>query len=281
MNVREFSLLVKTEYKAKEGARFFSQRALLSALLEKAGLDAHAPLTAPFATVGDQALRDLQRLLEGYPLQYYLGTEFFCGNEFFVSEGVLIPRPETELLVALAAERAPQDGVVFDFCCGSGCVGLSLLKKREDLSCRMFDLSPEALALSEKNRDKLGLSDRASVRRLDVLSEEAAALLASCRPCLVVANPPYLTCEEMENLEQNVAFEPSMALFGGPDGLLFYKAFLRQAEISGVPLLCEIGWQQKKALIPLLDKGGFVYEFFSDSEGRDRAFYAKKKIDEK
>ena len=135
MNAREFSLLVKKEYRSGNGARFFTERALLSALLEKYGLDRNAPLSSPEIILEkEEKMRaDLEMLLGGYPLQYYVGTEWFCGEEFLVEPEVLIPRPETEDLVEKAAAFAKEGSVVFDFCCGSGCIGLSLLMKRKDL----------------------------------------------------------------------------------------------------------------------------------------------------
>ncbi len=223
MNLKEFSLAVKKEYQNQNGARFFSERALLSALLEKAGFHRNAPILFPEEEIPPRLekkmLSDLEKLLTGYPIQYYIGTEIFCGEEFFVSENVLIPRPETELLVELACEKAREGSVVFDFCCGSGCVGLSLLKKRGDLRAVLYDLSDHALLLTEKNREKFALADRAEVKKLDVLSPLAKEEILKEKPSLILSNPPYLTKKEMSEIEDNVKREPSMALDGGEDGL--------------------------------------------------------------
>ena len=281
MNIREFSLAVKTEYRAKQGERFFTEKALLSALLEKRGWDRNLPVKAPFTPLSPEEERtlfgDLSRLLSGYPLQYYIGTEFFCGEEFFVSEGVLIPRPETELLVELGAKRAEKDSVVFDFCCGSGCIGLSLARKREDLTLCLFDVSPEAVDLTRKNMEKLSLEGRSEVFLTDIFSDEAACKIRQKRPSLILSNPPYLTGEEMAHIPENVKQEPALALYGGEDGLRFYRRLIRLAASACVPILCEMGFQQKEGILRLLEKEGMDFRVYRDGEDRDRAFFARPK----
>ena len=278
MNAREFSLLVKKEYQSKNGARFFTERALLSALLEKHGLDRYAPLNSPDLVLECEKglVNDLEKLLQGYPLQYYVGTEWFCGYEFEVAPEVLIPRPETEELVEKAASLAKEGSVVFDLCCGSGCIGLSLLMKREDLTCRLYDLSDAALSLSRKNCERFSLSDRCQIEKMDVLSERVFAEVEKYKPSLIVSNPPYLTEDEMGKIDENVQNEPEMALYGGEDGLRFYRALITLCAQSETELLCEIGCDQKKGIEPLLIEGGFDYEFYQDFAGLDRIFYARK-----
>ena len=279
MNVREFALLVKTEYKNSDGARFFNERALLSALLEKNGLERNAPLMTPDLQLDEreEKLRsDLEKLLAGYPLQYYLGTEWFCGYEFYTALGVLIPRPETEALVEKAVQVAKEGSVVFDFCCGSGCIGLSLAMKREDLTCRLYDHSDAALALSEKNRAHFALSERCAIEKMDVLSRRAEEAVLRYQPSLILSNPPYLTREEMDEIDENVKNEPGMALYGGDDGLLFYRALILLCAKTGVPLICEIGCKQKEGVEKLLKERNLEYEFYQDAAGLDRVFYACK-----
>ena len=223
MTVREWTKKVKETYRNQKGERFFSEKALLSALFEKNGLDRNLPLVLPEMKLEEALLQaldaDLAALLSGYPIQYYLGTEFFCGEEFLVSEGVLIPRPETALLVEMGIQKAEEGSCVFDFCCGSGCVGIALLLARPDLTCVSFDLSPHALALTEKNRKRFGLEDRLRIVKCDLLSEEAREWILREKPSLVLSNPPYLTEEEMGKIDDNVKHEPQMALRGGDDGL--------------------------------------------------------------
>ena len=264
MNVREFSLLVKTEYKKQNGARFFGERALLSALLEKHGFQRNAPILTPELRIKPESepllCRDLERLLKGYPIQYYLGTEWFCGYEFLSEPEVLIPRPETEGLVEKAVSIAEKGSVVFDFCCGSGCIGISLLLKREDLSCRMYDLSERALELSRKNRERFALSSRCEVQRLDVLSAKATEEVKNYRPSMILSNPPYLTGEEMGMIPENVRNEPAMALFGGEDGLDFYRAIAQKWKVAindGGKLIFEIGYDQAPQVEYIMASNGY------------------------
>lgn len=280
MKLRDFSLLVKKEYVKMNGERFFTERALLSAILEKHGFSRNETLLHPELELSPEReegmKRDLSLLLSGEPIQYYIGTEWFCGNEFAVMPEVLIPRPETELLVERAARLAKENSTVFDFCCGSGCIGLSLLLKRRDLFCRMYDLSDAALELSRKNRDRFDLADRCEIVKTDVLSDAVPEEIRRYKPSLIVSNPPYLTSEEMKGIASNVQKEPAMALFGGEDGLDFYRALIRLSDLTGTALLCEIGCEQKKEIRQLLDPLGFEHEFYQDFSGLDRIFYARK-----
>ena len=279
MTVKEFSLLVKKEYKERNGERFFTEKALISAILEKNGFSRFAPLETPGLALSkdqeDKMRGELDSLLSGHPLQYYLGNQYFCGLLFSVSPGVLIPRPETECLVELAAKYAPENSLVFDFCCGSGCVGLSLLKKREDVRVNLYDLSEDALRQSRENREKLQLENRSEVIKMNVLSAAAKREVVEKKPSLIVSNPPYLTEKEMSEIPENVKNEPEMALFGGEDGLLFYKELISLSKETGTPLLCEMGSEQKKTIEPLLLKAGMEYEFYKDPAGLDRGFFAR------
>ena len=275
MNVRQWAKHAKEEHQNQKGERFFSEKALLSALFEKNGLDRNLLLNAPEQSLEEEKIchleRDLALLLSGYPIQYYLGTEFFCGEEYLVSEGVLIPRPETALLVELGEKQAKEGSVVFDFCCGSGCVGIALLLARLDLKCVSFDLSPEAIGLTEKNRARFGLEERLRVEKCDLLSDEAEKWIAKEKPSLILANPPYLTGEEMERIDDNVKHEPEMALRGGEDGLLFYRRFLEFCAETETPFCMEIGWEQKTGIEAILKEKGLEGEFHRDEAGLWRA----------
>ena len=276
MTARQLKRAVHTKFENQAKERFFTEKALLSALFEKNGLDRNLPLLAPDTELGEAltetVLSDADSLLSGLPIQYYLGTEFFFGEEFLVRPGVLIPRPETEKLVELAAEYAPKGSCVFDFCCGSGCVGISLLLKRQDLFCISFDISPEALALTRENRDHFSLQSRLRVESLDVLSPLAKETILREAPSLVLSNPPYLTEEEMKALPENVAREPALALFGGDDGLCFYRRFLELFQSCGTPFICEMGSAQKEGIEALCRKLGVTPSFYRDDAGLWRGF---------
>lgn len=280
MTVREASLVVKKIYKIKKGERFFTEKALLSALLEHYGLGKNASLECPEKDLTDAEedgiLSDAELLLGGYPIQYYLGTEYFCGKEFLVSEGVLIPRPETELLVEKAAETAEKNSLVWDLCCGSGCVGIALLLLRPDLSCVSFDLSENAVALTEKNTARFGVTDRLAVIKEDVFSPALEERLLREKPTLILSNPPYLTAKEMDEIPENVAREPQMALYGGDDGLLFYRRLLELSEKGNVPLIAEMGALQKDGISNLIRERRMKGIFYRDFSEFWRVFRAEK-----
>ena len=276
MTARALRELVRAAYREGNEERFFTEKALLSALFEKNGLPREMALTSPDAPIPPQteaAIRaDLTRLLAGEPIQYYLGSEFFCGEEFLVRPGVLIPRPETEKLVALGKAVAPRDDVVFDFCCGSGCVGIALLLSRPDLRCVSFDLSDAAIALTAENARRFALEDRLTPVKADLLGDAAEEWIARKKPALILANPPYLSAPEMTALPANVAREPALALAGGEDGLLFYRRFLPLAAKYRVPLACEIGSGQKEKLEKLLEEARLTAAFYRDDAGLWRGF---------
>jgi len=275
VKVLDLVRVLRTAYQ-KQTERFFSEKALLSAVFEKNGLPRTLRLTDPERELPkelcDRICLEAESLLRGEPIQYYLGTEYFYGHSFLVRPEVLIPRPETELLVSLAKETAPRGGLVFDLCCGSGCVGIALMKEREDLCCRAFDLSPHAVALSRENAHRLQVAERYEAELADVLSHEFAFLLKEASPQLVLANPPYLTAEEMREIPANVEKEPFMALFGGEDGLDFYRIFLRLSQESGIPFLCEIGAFQEEKIADLAKEKGISCEFFQDFSHLPRVF---------
>ncbi len=281
MTVRELMQKVKKIYQISKGERFFTQNALLSAVFSKNGMnDAERfrsfeqEISQDFS---EAILRDAKSLCEGAPLQYYLGTEFFMGLEFEVREGVLIPRTDTEVLVQFGIEYAPKDAVVFDLCCGSGCVGAALLFNREDLICRAYDINSEAVLLSEKNAKRLALQDRMKCFCRDILSASFREELLDAKPDMILCNPPYLSLEEMGQLEENVRREPAIALYGGEDGLIFYRRLLSLAREDKIPLACEIGYRQEEAIRYLAAQEGLTLEFRADAEGRPRAFYTDAK----
>lgn len=276
MTVGELKQQIKKAYREHKGELFFSERALLSALFEKRGLGKDVAMLSPEKELSpalcEQIIQDTALLLSGEPIQYYLGTEFFCGEEFFVSPGVLIPRPETEMLVEKAAKTVPEGSLVFDFCSGSGCVGIALLLRRPDLRCISFDLSDEALALTLKNREKFCLEERLRVEKMDVLGAGSEVWIREKKPALILSNPPYLTAQEMKEIPENVKREPEMALFGGDDGLQFYRHFLSLCQKTGVPFLCEMGAGQKEGVEREMAALHLQGEFYRDFAGLWRTF---------
>lgn len=241
---------------------------LIRLMSEKYGLPDYR--LYPERTTGrrDEIMTELARAAEGYPLAYLMGKTSFYREEYFVSEGVLIPRADTEILVEYAIGHIGEKTCFADLCCGSGCIGISVLKSRPDLSCVAADLSPEAVRLSEKNAVHNGVARRFSVRQCDIFSERQRELLTGCGALL--CNPPYLRTEEMETLPANVKREPPSALNGGEDGLAFYRRL--KTLLFSLPSLTlavfEIGFAQKEQVLSLFDP--YRAEVLRDYHGHNR-----------
>lgn len=185
---------------------------------------------------------ELQRLLDGRlarePLQYLLGKWEFYGREFFVGEGVLIPRPDTEILAGKVLElirekKAPR---ILELCGGSGCLAVTIALERPDAEVWCVEKSPDAFVYLEKNNQALG----AGVHL--VLGDALDAGCVEGDFDCILSNPPYLNAQDMDELEPELAYEPVMALYGDADGLYFYR------ELSGL-------WAGR-----LREKGVFAYE---------------------
>ena len=182
----------------------------------------------------------VRRRAAGEPLQYIRGRADFYGREFLVDERVLIPRPETEILVEQAVARVPRGARVVDAGTGSGCIAISLALERPDLHVMAIDTSAAALAVAKRNRDRLGAR----------VAFAASDLLAAVRDVdFIVSNPPYIPEGEIPTLQAEVTFEPRAALSPGPRGTEVIERLLR----SGVPAIIEIGYGQLDAIRDRVD----------------------------
>lgn len=192
----------------------------------------------------------IARRTEHYPLQYLLREWDFYNLSFSVKEGVLIPRPETELLVDLALQhlkkyhREGRPAKVLDLCSGSGCVGITVERNFENCEVTALELSDDACGIIRSNMERNG-TERFTLIQGDLFRGPEAFGIEQAD--LILANPPYLTEDEMKSLQAEVGYEPSLALFGGADGLDFYRAIAeRYAPVleKGGLLAVEIGEQQ-------------------------------------
>lgn len=262
-------------YTENKGERFFSFSLLWACLAQKNGLGADLRFSpSPCPPDTEAALRaDLKRLLEGYPLQYYLGVWEFRGRDYYCEEEVLIPREDTALLCELCEKLLPKNALALDFCCGSGIVGIDLLLNRPDARVLSADLSPRALSLTQKNAALHGVSSRLTALALDLFSPAVEERIETNAVALFAANPPYIPTADLEKLEINVKNEPALALDGGADGLRFYRRILELAQrFPAIPFVCEIGYDQRAPLSALFSPSGLPYRFFCDSAGNDRCF---------
>lgn len=222
----------------------------------------------------------LTRLLNDEPLPYVLGEWEFYGLPLYVSSDVLIPRDDTCAVAELAIKKGlflDQDPRVLDLCCGSGCIGLAVASRVKDAKVTLADLSQDALNVAKKNVQLNKLGGRVRCIKADALKEPPAFL---GKFDMIVSNPPYVTGEEMETLPRSVKdFEPHMALFGGDDGLDFYRAIARnfsKALKPGGYLCFEFGMGQGDDVCRILEENGFtVLERTKDFNDRERAVMAR------
>ena len=201
------------------------------------------------------------------PLQQITGEQEFMGLSFYVNEHVLIPRQDTEILVEETAKFL-RDGMQFlDLCTGSGCILLSLLHLKPGVEGTGVDLSPEALKVAEKNRERLGA--KAALIQSDLFDKIESAF------DVIVSNPPYIKRAEIETLMDEVRLhEPYMALDGHEDGLYFYRKIAEEAPKylrAGGGLFLEIGCDQGACVAELLRQQGFAdVKVVKDLAGLDR-----------
>ena len=222
----------------------------------------------------------LRRLKQGEPLAYVLGEWDFYGLNLTVSPDVLIPRDDTCAVTSLAIQQAlflNQDPRVLDLCCGSGCIGLAIASRVKDARVTLADLSPEALTVAKRNMMQTKLSARIRCVQVNAL-EPAPAFLGKFD--LIVSNPPYITAEEMETLPISVRnYEPHMALYGGEDGLDFYRSIAKNFSRALKPggFLCfEFGMGQDDAVCRILEDNDYaVLERVRDYNDRERAVLAQ------
>lgn len=190
----------------------------------------------------------LARRAAGEPMAYLLGRREFYGRPFAVDDRVLIPRPETELLVEIALETAlPEGATVLDIGTGSGCIALTLAAERPRWRVLATDLSPGALACARGNARRLGLAERVAF-----LAADLAGPLDLRRVDLVVSNPPYVDPAEPALVALDVrSHEPHLALFAADGGLAILARLFDLAEglHAGAVLACEIGFGQLDAVL--------------------------------
>ena len=219
----------------------------------------------------------LQRLKKYEPIQYIEGKKYFSGREFFVRQGVLIPRPETEELVELAAQACKPHAKILDIGTGSGCIAISLSKKLPEAEVHAWDISEAALEVAKQNNEQLSAS--VHFEQHDILTYQATGEEAFD---LIISNPPYIAESEKAEMEPNVlAWEPSIALFvPDNDPLLFYRRIgelaLRMLTPNG-KLFFEINRAYGDATKQLLCNQGYKnIHIQKDLSGNDRFVYAER-----
>lgn len=215
--------------------------------------------------------------LEGIPLAYLSRHKGFYKYDFIVEPGVLVPRPETELVVEAALrrieDRSLPTSTVADLGCGSGCIGLSLASELTGLKLWAVDASDKACEVTRRNAEALGVSERVKVEHKRVEDWEP-----DLRFDLIVANPPYIAQNDSRVQESVRRFEPPEALFSGEDGLEAMRRWsewtLRHLQRQGI-FVCEFGAGQVRMVQDTLAKIGFAqFQIERDLSGHDRVISA-------
>jgi len=276
--VRTRARLMLTETPEAAGPMARDLVSTLSGMTQEAFLaEQNRPVPEALTVQVDMAV---DRYLAGEPLPYVLGEWTFYGLDLYVSPDVLIPRDDTCAVAELAIHRGlflDQNPRILDLCCGSGCIGLAVASRLKDARVTLADLSGPALAVARKNIQRNHMGGRVSCVQVDAM-EEPPAFLGKFD--MIVSNPPYVTASEMEELPDSVKnYEPHMALFGGTDGLDFYRAITKNFRGLLKPggFLCyEFGMGQGDAVCAILEENGFtVLERTLDFNERERAVLAQ------
>jgi release factor glutamine methyltransferase len=260
----------------------FTARQLVAAATDRtvSQLVADFPLTV-FQRDIQRVNEMVQRHIQGEPLAYILGQWEFHGLTLTVTPDVLIPRDDTEAVCELSIHQVmqlPQNPRVLDLCAGTGCIGLAIASRVKDARVTMGEISPEAIRVAKKNIQDNHLTGRVSVLELDVRQTPPRFL---GKYDLIVSNPPYIPADQMETLDHSVKdYEPHLALYGGTDGLDFYRAIVENFTPHLKPggYLCfEFGMGQEESVCHILMQHGYqLGKLVRDSGERARAVLAQK-----
>lgn len=217
----------------------------------------------------------IKRRTNGEPIEYLIGKVSFYGEEFFIESGVLIPRPESEILIdkvqALLTQTNTQE--IFEVGVGSGIIALTLARLNPKLRIYASDINQKALALSAKNSAHFGLDSQISLFFGSLLEPFITNLGAQkLKGALIVSNPPYIANDYP--LSTPLKFEPQNALFGGERGSEILEALILESKRVGArALVCEMGYDQKEFLSAFIARIAHKkLEFYKDLSGFDRGF---------
>lgn len=214
----------------------------------------------------------VERIGNGEPVQYVVGSCEFMSLNFEVNESTLIPRADTEILVETVLDFCERTGKnrILEIGCGSGCVAVSLAYYLKQASVFAIDISEKALDIAQENAKALGVADRIKFFKHDIMSgfPEVEGGVD-----VVVSNPPYISTREIDELEKKVkAFEPRTALDGGADGLDFYRKITECSKVrEGGLLVFEVGYNQAEEVKKIMHSCGYTEIcFVKDLSGIER-----------
>jgi release factor glutamine methyltransferase len=225
----------------------------------------------------------IERRVGREPLQYILGTQEFCGLEFVVNAAVLIPRPETELLVEYVAQRIPaeQQATIVDVCTGSGCIAVAIARLRPRARVIAIDLSNPSFDVARQNATRHAVCERITWLEGDLLEPLAKQELEG-RVDVIVSNPPYIAEADWAMLQPEVRlFEPRGALVAGPQGTELHERLLQESGrylSPGGALIMEIGAGQARAMRRIVDRipGLRFHRLVYDAAGLERVVIVER-----
>lgn len=221
---------------------------------------------------------------QGLPLQYILGETEFFGLKFKVDSRVLIPRPETEILVEIALKQPAARSLqptsdILELGTGSGCIAISLAKFLPQVKITAVDISSDALSAAKENALLNGVEERINFVQSDLFGSPE---LSGRSYGLIVSNPPYIPAKDIKGLQREISYEPRIALDGGSDGLDFYRRIIAEApqflKNDGL-LIIEMGYNQFSEIKNIFEKtGNFeIIEVVKDYNSIDRVITGQLK----
>ena len=214
---------------------------------------------------------------ENIPLAYITHHVFFYNEEYYVDENVLIPRPDTEILVSKAIEYIKKENLnsIIDLCTGSGAIGISIIKNTENTNVELIDISNAALNVARRN-SRLNNVDESRIKFTlsDLLSQKINEI-ENIKVDMIVSNPPYIKTKDIASLDESVKKEPLIALDGGNDGMDIYRRIIEEAKKVLKPsgyLLFEIGYDELDSMKKILANNSeyMLIESIKDYGGNDR-----------
>ena len=225
----------------------------------------------------EKYFKSIDELIGGKPLQHITHSQEFMKMNFFVNEDVLIPRPDTEILVeeVIGLCKNKNKVKILDLCTGSGAIAVSLARYLKNSEVVAVDISKKAIAISKKNAKSNKVEDRITFIESDLFQK-----IKKDKYDVIVSNPPYIKKRLIKTLDKEVQNEPSIALDGGEDGLDFYRKIINESynylKFGGY-LCLEIGYDQKQEVVDLIKKENKYLSVYTkkDFGGNDRIVIAQ------
>ena len=249
-------------------------------------LPKHYIISYPDLEISEEDAKKLivlsEKRVSGYPMAYLTKNKEFFGLDFYIEEGVLIPRPETEILVEKVIEKLQNvkgELTGLEVGVGSGCISVSLLKNMKNLKIIGIDISEKTLEITEKNAEIHEVLDRLKLFKFDIMNEKIESLNLP-KLDFVVSNPPYIKEEDYQKLQEEVKKEPKEALISGKEGTEFYekivnslKDFLQEDGFFAF----EVGIGQAGKVKQILEDSGYKnIEIYKDLAGIDRVVIGER-----